>query len=44
MNLNALNKFKGISKPGTLTFAYGRGLDDTVSDIWQGKEENVGAA
>ena len=43
-NLNALNQFKGFSKPGTLTFAYGRGIEETVVDIWGGKEENVGAA
>lgn len=43
VNLNALNLYKG-AKPWSLTFSYGRALQKTCLDVWQGKKENVAAA
>ena len=41
--LDAINKFEG-KKPWTLTFSYGRALQQSVLKAWQGKPENVAAA
>ncbi|XAR64634.1 Fructose-bisphosphate aldolase [Bertholletia excelsa] len=40
VNLNAMNKFKG-KKPWSLTFSYGRALQQSTLKAWAGKEENV---
>lgn len=42
-HLNAINAYKAI-KPWALTFSYGRALQASVLQTWQGKEENVVAA
>lgn len=39
-NLNAMNKLKG-KKPWSLTFSFGRALQQSTLKAWQGKEENV---
>jgi fructose-bisphosphate aldolase class I len=39
-----MNSLKGVAKPWTLTFSYGRALQSSVLKVWQGKEENVKAA
>ena len=41
--LDAINRFEG-KKPWTLTFSYGRALQQSVLKAWQGKPENVAAA
>ncbi|KAL2933626.1 Fructose-bisphosphate aldolase cytoplasmic isozyme [Bienertia sinuspersici] len=43
LNLNAMNKFQG-KKPWTLSFSYGRALQQSTLKTWQGKEENVSKA
>ncbi|XP_043714935.1 fructose-bisphosphate aldolase 1, cytoplasmic [Telopea speciosissima] len=43
LNLNAMNKFQG-KKPWTLTFSFGRALQQSTLKAWQGKEENVDKA
>ncbi|KAJ4971467.1 hypothetical protein NE237_004566 [Protea cynaroides] len=40
LNLNAINKYQG-KKPWTLTFSFGRALQQTTLKAWQGKEENI---
>ena len=40
-NLNAINKLGG---PWTLTFSYGRALQDSALKTWAGKAENISAA
>lgn len=40
INLNAINKFNG-PKPWTLTFSYGRALQQSTLKAWGGKKENV---
>ncbi|KAH9621089.1 hypothetical protein KSS87_014531 [Heliosperma pusillum] len=42
-NLNAMNKLQ-TKKPWTLSFSYGRALQQSTLKTWQGKEENVGKA
>lgn len=42
-HLNAINKFEAV-KPWGLTFSYGRALQASVLQAWQGKAENVSAA
>ena len=42
-HLNAINKYQG-TKPWNLTFSYGRALQNTVQDVWRGKDENRKAA
>lgn len=44
LNLNAMNKIKGLPRPWSLTFSYGRALQTSVLKAWQGKPENVKAA
>lgn len=41
--LNAINQVPA-KKPWSLTFSYGRALQQSVLKAWQGKVENVGAA
>lgn len=41
LNLHAMNVIKGIKKPWTLTFSYGRALQQSCLKAWQGKPENV---
>lgn len=41
--LNAINQFEG-KKPWHLSFSYGRALQQSVLQAWQGKDENIGAA
>ncbi|XP_010543462.1 PREDICTED: fructose-bisphosphate aldolase 6, cytosolic [Tarenaya hassleriana] len=40
VNLNAMNQLKG-KKPWSLTFSYGRALQQSTLKTWAGKEENV---
>jgi len=40
VNLNAINNYAG-KKPWTLTFSYGRALQKSCIETWQGKPENV---
>ncbi|KFK24834.1 hypothetical protein AALP_AA8G030900 [Arabis alpina] len=40
VNLNAINQLKG-KKPWSLTFSYGRALQQSTLKAWGGKEENV---
>ncbi|KAK2401071.1 Fructose-bisphosphate aldolase 6, cytosolic [Trifolium repens] len=40
VNLNAMNKLKG-KKPWTLTFSYGRALQQSTLKAWGGKDENI---
>ncbi|GLJ08201.1 hypothetical protein SUGI_0083990 [Cryptomeria japonica] len=42
-NLNAMNKLNTI-KPWTLSFSFGRALQQSTLKTWAGKKENVGAA
>lgn len=42
-HLNAINKIEAV-KPWGLTFSYGRALQASVLQAWQGKAENVSAA
>ncbi|XP_042485917.1 fructose-bisphosphate aldolase, cytoplasmic isozyme 1-like [Macadamia integrifolia] len=43
LNLNAMNKLE-VLKPWTLSFSFGRALQQSTLKIWAGKEENVGKA
>lgn len=43
VNLNAMNKLKG-KKPWSLSFSYGRALQQSTIKAWAGKEENVAKA
>ncbi|OIW12163.1 hypothetical protein TanjilG_28571 [Lupinus angustifolius] len=40
VNLNAMNKLKG-KKPWSLTFSYGRALQQSTLKAWGGKDENI---
>jgi len=42
INLNAINKLQ--NRPWSLTFSFGRALQDSVLKAWRGKPENVAAA
>jgi fructose-bisphosphate aldolase class I len=44
LNLHAMNVIRGIPKPWALTFSYGRALQSSCLQAWQGKPENVRAA
>jgi fructose-bisphosphate aldolase, class I len=44
LNLNAMNKISEMQRPWALTFSYGRALQKSVLNTWQGKEENIAAA
>uniref|UniRef100_A0A915IFG6 Fructose-bisphosphate aldolase n=1 Tax=Romanomermis culicivorax TaxID=13658 RepID=A0A915IFG6_ROMCU len=43
INLNAINKYQA-KKPWALSFSYGRALQASVLQTWQGKDANVVAA
>ncbi|CAK8537728.1 unnamed protein product [Lathyrus sativus] len=43
VNLNAINQIKG-KKPWTLSFSFGRALQQSTLKAWGGKKENVKAA
>jgi len=43
IHLNAINSFK-LLKPWALTFSYGRALQHSVLQAWQGKPEQIKAA
>ena len=43
LNLNAINKLQ-VLKPWTLSFSFGRALQQSTLKIWSGKKENVGKA
>ncbi|URE32292.1 fructose-bisphosphate aldolase, cytoplasmic [Musa troglodytarum] len=40
LNLNAMNQLKG-KKPWSLSFSFGRALQQSTLKTWAGKEENV---
>lgn len=42
-NLNAMNKLE-VLKPWTLSFSFGRALQQSTLKTWGGKKENVGKA
>ncbi len=44
LNLNEMNKITGIKRPWSLTFSYGRALQNTCVKTWAGKDENLVAA
>lgn len=44
LNLNAMNKLEGIRRPWTLTFSYGRALQNSAVKAWAGKDENIKVA
>jgi fructose-bisphosphate aldolase class I len=41
-HLNAINRLPG-SKPWTISFSYGRALQDPALEAWHGRDENRGA-
>ena len=43
-SLNLINNESGGKNPWTLTFSYGRALQESVLNAWKGKDENRGAA
>ncbi|KAH7545441.1 hypothetical protein FEM48_Zijuj01G0094300 [Ziziphus jujuba var. spinosa] len=43
LNLNAMNKLE-VLKPWTLSFSFGRALQQSTLKTWSGKKENVGKA
>ncbi|CAA6663716.1 unnamed protein product [Spirodela intermedia] len=43
LNLNAMNQLSG-KKPWSLSFSFGRALQQSTLKTWAGKEENVGKA
>ncbi|GAB4845882.1 Fructose-bisphosphate aldolase 5, cytosolic [Ancistrocladus abbreviatus] len=43
LNLNAMNKLE-VLKPWTLSFSFGRALQQSTLKTWAGKKENVGKA
>jgi len=43
VNLNAMNKLE-VLKPWTLSFSFGRALQQSTLKTWGGKKENVGKA
>ena len=44
INLNEMNRIKDIKRPWTLSFSYGRALQNTCVKVWAGKPENLVAA
>jgi fructose-bisphosphate aldolase class I len=42
MHLDAINRLPG-TKPWTISFSYGRALQDTALEAWHGRDENLGA-
>jgi len=43
-NLNAMNSLDLGPRPWSLSFSYGRALQQTVLQVWKGKKENTAAA
>lgn len=43
LNLNAMNRLE-VLKPWTLSFSFGRALQQSTLKTWAGKKENVGKA
>ncbi|KAI4307818.1 hypothetical protein L6164_030959 [Bauhinia variegata] len=43
LNLNAMNKLE-VLKPWTLSFSFGRALQQSTLKTWAGKKENIGKA
>ncbi|XP_040563351.1 LOW QUALITY PROTEIN: fructose-bisphosphate aldolase [Lepeophtheirus salmonis] len=41
LNINAMNKHTGISRPWRLSFSFGRALQASALRAWQGKDANV---
>lgn len=44
LNLDAINRLAVVKHPWTMSFSYGRALQQSVMLIWDGKDENVDAA
>merc|ERR1719201_2505320 len=44
LNLNAMNKLQNIQRPWSLTFSYGRALQQSVLKAWKGSDANIAAA
>lgn len=44
LNLNEMNKITEIKRPWSLSFSYGRALQNTCVKTWSGKDENLVAA
>jgi fructose-bisphosphate aldolase class I len=44
LNLNEMNKITEIKRPWSLSFSYGRALQNTCVKTWAGKDENLAAA
>jgi fructose-bisphosphate aldolase class I len=44
LNLNEMNKISQIKRPWSLTFSYGRALQNTCVKTWGGKDEHLVAA
>jgi fructose-bisphosphate aldolase, class I len=44
VELNAFNALPGVKRPWTLSFSFGRALQDSCLKAWRGKPENVQAA
>ena len=44
LNLNAMNKLQNIQRPWSLTFSYGRALQQSVLKAWRGSADNVATA
>ncbi|CAH9079019.1 unnamed protein product [Cuscuta epithymum] len=41
VNLNAMNQLKKTKKPWSLSFSFGRALQQSTLKAWAGKQENV---
>lgn len=41
VNLSTMNRVAHIKRPWALTFSFGRALQASVLDAWQGKPENI---
>lgn len=44
LNLNAMNQITSIKRPWSITFSYGRALQNSAVKTWAGKDENLVAA
>ena len=44
LNLNEMNKITELPHPWSVSFSYGRALQNTAVNTWAGKKENVEAA
>jgi len=43
LNMNAINAIEGIKKPWILSFSFGRALQASAIEEWNGKKENIAA-